>query len=799
MNAGGELSDLRRTLEGALGASYAIERELGGGGMSRVFLAEETALQRKVVIKVLPPELAAEMNAERFRREIQLAAKLQHPYIVPVLSTGVAGGLPYFTMPFVEGESLRSRLQKTGEFPIPEAIGIMRDVLEALSYAHECGVVHRDVKPENVLLARNHAHVADFGVAKALSASTNAQSGLTSLGVALGTPAYMSPEQAMADPSTDHRADLYAVGAMAYEMLTGHQVFSARSPQAMLAAHATEAPEPIERRRPNTPPALALLIMRLLDKHPADRPQSAQEALGHLAAATTPSGGMAPTAQHPTVAPASLPRKRWSSRLAIGAAIALLAAVAAYAAISRSRGAGTVSASENPSIAVMPFENMSGDPKNDYLGDGLSEELIGGLSRLSGLQVAARTSSFAFKGKNEDVRSIGSKLGVNSVLGGSVRRAGNKLRVSVQLTSVSTGYNLWSETYDREMSDVFAVEDDISKAIVNALAVRLTANRGAAIVEKTTTDPEAYDLYLKGRYAWNQRGVHMFDAEQYFKKAIARDSGFALAWSGLADVLVTMASWGYISPMEAANRAPAYAERAAALAPGLAEPHVSLGVVKCQLTAQPEEALAELRRAIQLSPNLGVAHYFYSLCLTRAGRPSDAIEEGRAAQRLDPLNAQFAVAQIRAYVEWNQPDSAIAVADRALKVAPSLGSLYSALFWAYVLKADTGNVTRAVDESKKLIRTIGPAAFLAIYTRDPAALRELRPSMSRYPGVADISVAAGYATRQNMDSTIVWLERAFALKSDMLGVVQYPIFDWLRGDPRYVVLAKRYDIPPVQR
>ena len=767
--------------------------------MSRVFLAEETALQRKVVIKILPPELAAEVNAERFRREIQLAAKLQHPYIVPVLSTGVAGGLPYFTMPFVEGESLRARLQKTGEFPVPEAVGIMRDVLEALSYAHECGVVHRDIKPENVLLARNHAHVADFGVAKALSASTNAQSGLTSLGVALGTPAYMSPEQAMADPSTDHRADLYAVGAMAYEMLTGHQVFSARSPQAMLAAHATEAPEQIHKRRPNTPPALAALIMRLLDKHPADRPQSANEALGLLAAATTPSGGMAATAQYATVNSASPPRSRRGLWIAVAAGILTAVAVGSYAARRRS-GAPAAASSESPSIAVMPFENMSGDPKNDYLGDGLSEELIGGLSRVHGLQVAARTSSFAFKGKNEDVRAIGSKLGVSSVLGGSVQRAGNKLRVSVQLTNVSTGYNLWSETYDREMSDVFAVEDDISKSIVGALAVRLTAAQGSKgggqIVEKTTDDPVAYDMYLKGRYAFAQRGAHLYEAEKYFQSAVARDSTFALAWSGLADVYGVMTSWGMIAPKTAEAKAIPYAERAVALAPGLPEPHVSLGFALCTLSRETERGVAELKRAIALNPSLGLAHYFYSMCL-KSQVAGIAMLQAQEARRLEPLNAQFVVGVIRAYLFAHEEKEALKLTLATLRSAPNLGSLYAQLFWIYADLGDTANLRRT---ALKLTETNpghsdGINGMMALVTHDSVTIKRSQPFYRAHPEAVGLWLAGGYALLGNADSSLAWLDRTYAVNGDIIGFVEYPVFDRIRGDPRFAGLKVEYDIP----
>jgi len=292
------MSDLAERLQAVLGDSYHIERELGGGGMSHVFLAREAALGRSVVIKVLPPEMAAGVNIERFRREIQLVASLQHPHIVPVLATGQSGDLFYYTMPLVEGESLRAKLAREGELPVGDAIRILRDVVDALAYAHARGVVHRDIKPDNVLISGQHALVTDFGVAKAVSAASTSST-LTSLGVALGTPAYMAPEQAAADPNVDHRADLYAVGAMAYEMLCGRPPFSGMSPQQVLAAHVTLPPAPISAQRASVPPALNALVMRCLEKKPADRVQSAAEMLTQLQAMATPSGGMAPTGAAP--------------------------------------------------------------------------------------------------------------------------------------------------------------------------------------------------------------------------------------------------------------------------------------------------------------------------------------------------------------------------------------------------------------------------------------------------------------------------------------------------------------------
>src|SRR5882672_7756448 len=312
--------------------------------MSRVFVAEETALDRKVLIKVLPPETAAQVSLERFKREILLAARLQHPHIVPLLTAGESNGLPYFTMPFVDGESLRVRLARHGELPVNQAIRMLREIASALAYAHEHGIVHRDIKPDNVLLSGGSAMVTDFGVAKALSASSNAEhGGITSLGVALGTPAYMSPEQASADPSVDHRADIYSFGVLAYELLTGQPPFAGRTPQNLLAAHVTELPEAINKRRASLPPALAALVMRCLEKRPADRPQSASEVVHALDDITTPSGGMTPTGTQPLAAAPS------SGAIAAAAAALLVIVIAIWVLATRTGGAAKLR-----SIAVLP-------------------------------------------------------------------------------------------------------------------------------------------------------------------------------------------------------------------------------------------------------------------------------------------------------------------------------------------------------------------------------------------------------------------------------------------------------------
>jgi tRNA A-37 threonylcarbamoyl transferase component Bud32 len=348
-------SNLQEQVQRALGDAHLLERELGGGGMSRVFLAHERALGRKVVVKVLLPELAADVNIERFRREIQLAAQLQHPHIVPLLSAGEAEGLPYFIMPFVSGESLRTRIAREGEFPVSDTLRILRDVVSALGYAHGSGVVHRDVKPENVLLSGGVAVVTDFGVAKAVTASSGSgATGLTSLGVALGTPTYMAPEQATASPLTDHRADIYALGVVAYEMLTGFPPFTGRSAQAMLAAHVVEEPEPIERRRPSVPPMLAALVRGCLAKRPAERPQSAAELMHTLDAITTPSGGTAATTAVRLSASEQKVSRRPGRLIAAGVATLLLLSAGLILYLSRSRQAAPAPVTARPAVIVTP-------------------------------------------------------------------------------------------------------------------------------------------------------------------------------------------------------------------------------------------------------------------------------------------------------------------------------------------------------------------------------------------------------------------------------------------------------------
>jgi serine/threonine protein kinase/tetratricopeptide (TPR) repeat protein len=623
------MPDLRATLERTLGDLYIFERELPGGAMSRVFVAMDRQLGREVVMKVLPPEVAAELSADRFRREIQFAAKLQHPHIVPLLSSGEVDGTPYFTMPFVEGESLRARLARVGELPIPEAVRILREVASALSYAHKHGVIHRDIKPDNVMLTDEFAVVTDFGVAKALSASTKSSEAqtLTGLGISLGTPAYMAPEQAIADPSVDHRADIYAFGVMAYEMLTGALPFVGRSLQATLAAHAIEKPESIERRRPGIPPALAALVMRCLEKRPADRQQTAGDLLHELEAV-------------PVVfaSPPQAPGRR-TLILAGATAAVVLAAIIGFRVSQRNSARTDQPAGQLLSVAVLPLANVGGDAQDEYFSEGMTDELANALSKLPGLRVASRTSAYAFKGKKDiDVGEIGRRLHVQAILEGVVRRSGDRLRVGAQLTNVSDGLAIWSDTYERRTSDVFSVQDDIARSIADALKLKL-GGKAAELSSSSrgTENLEAYDAYLRGRYLWNRRGAaNLRRALTYFEQSIARDSGFARAYAGLAITHAILPEYTDASPADGLSKTRSAAARALALDSSLPEAHTALGLAAVHAW-DFRAGESEYRKAIELDPGYPTAHQWYGELLYHTGRLDSSFVETRRAIALDPL------------------------------------------------------------------------------------------------------------------------------------------------------------------
>jgi serine/threonine-protein kinase len=574
-------TDLRSYIENALGPAYALQRELSTGGLSRVFVAEESALGRRVVIKVLSPERAGSIDVDRFVREIHLAAKLQHAHIVPILSAGEAEGMLYYTMPYVEGETLRERIARQGGgLSTAEATRILREIADALAYAHGQGVIHRDIKPENILLSAGHVAITDFGIAKAITAAAaEIDQRLTATGMGIGTPGYMAPEQALGEAAIDSRADLYSLGCVAYELLAGHRPFEGRSSYGVIAAHVAEPPPPFAKCA-NVTPELATLVMKCLEKNPAQRPESAASIVATLDRLTN-----APLSTD------SLARKwrmqrSWVTLAVLGFA-ALIAAIGWETQRSRRDSFGRVAAS--PAVAVLPFQSLSGDTANEYFSDGMTEELVATLARMHVLRIPSRAATFAYKGKQIDPEQAGTALHVQAILTGSVRRAGDRVRVSAQLVNTSDGQPLWTEEYDRTLSDVFTIQDDIARAIAGKLRVALVGRDTLTL--RRSTNPEANDWYLRGLHVRGspsgdlQRTAgksadprEMERAISYFERATTLDSTFALAYAALAETVLALGD--YIDPRVALPRAREAAQRAVSLDPALTEAGLALADIR---------------------------------------------------------------------------------------------------------------------------------------------------------------------------------------------------------------------------
>ncbi len=598
-------------LSGSFFAGYAIKWKIGEGGMATVYLADDPKHRRQVALKLLRGEFAASVLGERFLREIEIAAALTHPNILPLYDSGNEGGHLYFVMPYVEGGSLRQRLERERVLPVDEAVRLARAVADALAYAHERGVVHRDIKPENILLEQGHPVVVDFGVARALASEGKPSS--TGAGTVVGTPAYMSPEQASGESTVDAKADQYALACVLYEMLAGHPPFVGGSTRAVLARQVMDPPPPLATVRPGVPREVRAALERALAKAPTDRFASVRdfaEALATPVAETDP----------------------------------------------------------GPSIAVLPFVNLGSDPEDEFFGEGMAEEIILALTKIEGLNVASRTSTFALKNKNFDVRTIGQILNVRAVLEGSVRRADNTLRVTAQLINTSDGYHLWSARFDRERKDVFAIHDDIASNIVRALRVVLADHERGAITKAPTAHLDAYDYYLRGRQFFHQRRrKSMMFARQMFTRAIELDPSFALAHAGIADASSFLAHH-YQDEDTARNIALAEAAslQALTLEPDLAEAHAAQGEVLVLLDRFPE-AEREFRKAIELDPSQFEARYCYARACYQRGDLPRALDLFDEASRVreDHESLYFAAQTLTAL---NQTTEAKAAYHRALPV-----------------------------------------------------------------------------------------------------------------------------------
>jgi serine/threonine protein kinase/Tfp pilus assembly protein PilF len=710
-------------LRDSLAGSYTIDRELGRGGMSSVFLAQDCKHRRAVAIKVLHPELAASMGAERFLQEIELAARLSHPHILPLFDSGSVDELLYYVMPYVEGESLRERLDREQQLAVDEAIHHARAIASALDYASRQGVVHRDVKPENVMLYEGEAMVMDFGIAKAAS-SIGAET-LTQTGMMVGTPAYVSPEQAAGDTNVDGRSDQYSLACMLYEMLTGERPFSGASAQAVMSKRFTETPRPLRALRGAIPENVERAVARAMSLEASARFGTTGQFGQALAAGSL--GTPAETAVLPT----------------------------------------TVSMAK--SVAVLPFANMSSDADNEYFTDGMAEEIINALSKVQALRVASRTSSFAFKGKHEDIGEIGRKLKVSTVLEGSVRKMGNKLRIAAQLINVADGYQLWSERYDREMEDVFAIQDDISQAIVKALRVILSEGEKKQIEKARAGNVEAYEFYLRGRQHFHQlRRSGLESARLMFNKAIEIDPTYALAHAGVADCYSQLYTY-YDAREFNLRQAEAASQRALELEPDLAEAHLSRAQA-VSLSKRFDEAEAEFEKAIALGPQSFDAFYWYGQAKLSQGKFNEAIKLYTRAAALRPEDHQVGAFMAMALTSLGRRDEALAVIRKQAK-------------------AIEAHLERHPDDPRGCILAANTYANLQDAERS-SFFAERAISMDPDDPMVLYNVACLYSVLGKTDECLTALEQAVNKGwGDKSWLEHDADFDAVRGEPRYIALV----------
>jgi eukaryotic-like serine/threonine-protein kinase len=775
----------RDQLQASLGSSYTLERELGGGGMARVFVAEEHRLGRKVVVKALSGELASAVSADRFEREMRVAATLQDPRIVPVLAAGEANGVPYYTMPFVEGESLHARLQR-GQPSITECIAILRDVALALQHAHASGVVHRDIKPANILLSRGTALVTDFGVAKAIDVarvrtgdgSKFAALTATQLGLAVGTPAYMAPEQALGEAEVDQRADVYAWGVVAYELLAGAHPFGGRtSAQAMIGAHVSEAPPPLAARAPSAPRALIDLVEQALRKDPADRPRDAGAILRGL------------EGLHVVSRRSRVPALRWAVA-ALG--IAGLVGMSAWLV----RGDGSSEPAPAPrvrTVAVLPFATPGDDSTTRYLGVGMTEALATTLARLPDLRVISNRSL----GDTVDGRAAGRTLGVDAILDGSVQRSTGQLRIRARLTRVADGVVLWGEHYDRSAVNMFALEDEVTAAIVTALHGTLSRERASLAVgaPRGTSDTAAYDLFLRGRYAWSRRGERSLRAAvDLFDRALARDPRFARAHAGRAMALVVLPL--FASGMRGdsvLDVARASAEHALALDSTLAAAHLAMAYAN-KMQWRWSEAERHFRAAASLAPEDPAIHHWFGVYLYAMGDAARSVAELARARDLDPFNATIGTDGATALYAARRFVEGRAEIRRAMTLDSTKSDTWLVQGLIQLASGEPDSAALSLEMARSLGIGFDMRPYLATADRERGQSARARAAYDQVRRDRDANraldwdVAVAALAVNDREAALAAIQRVISKRDIVateLSLPCDPLFDSLKSDPRF--------------
>jgi len=739
-------TDQRERLTAALTSRYAVERELGSGGMATVYLADDVKHRRKVAVKVLRPELAAALGPDRFLQEVQIAARLNHPHILPLHDSGEADGFLFYVMPHVTGESLRQKLAREKQLPLTEALAITRQVASALSHAHEQGVIHRDVKPENILIHEGEAMVADFGIALAASAASDR---LTETGIAVGTPEYMSPEQALGERQLDGRSDVYSLGCVLYEMLAGEPPYTGPTAQAVLAKRFADPVPGVRRLRAAVPAGVERALIKALARAPADRFPST---LAFAEALMAPATGRPPTA----------------------------------------------------SVAVLPFLNLSADPQNEYFADGVTEDVIAQLSKVRALRVISRTSVMPFKKREQGLKEIAATLDVATLLEGSVRRVGDRVRIVAQLIDADTDQHLWAETYDRQVTDIFAIQADVALQIAAALEAELSPDEQRRIRREPTSDLQAYQLSLQGRH-WFSRytGEGVRKGIEYFEQAIARDPNYALAHAGVALAWAHVGidpGVGVAKPETAYRRARAAVTKALALDAGLGEAHAVLGLLKFVADFDWAGAEEELKLALELSPGNADAYDHYGWLCAALERYDEALTMVQRAQELDPLahGSDVASTLLRA----GRYEDAARAAARVLEFDPRSPRGHSTLGWAHLKLGRPEEGLAELERAKALdpgntlyLAQLGQAFALVGKVSQARAVLEELDLLSRQREVSPYHMAYVYTGLGEHESALDALERAFAERAGAVyGIKSSFLFTSLRPHPRFQALLRRMNL-----
>jgi eukaryotic-like serine/threonine-protein kinase len=737
----------RAVVSTLFGDRYVVQRELGRGGMATVYLAEDRKHDRHVAIKVLKPELGASLGAERFLREIGIAARLSHPHIVPLIDSGDADGFLYYVSAFIAGGSLRDRLKKEGRLPVRDAVQIAEDIGAALDYAHRNGFVHRDVKPENILFTDRLAVLADFGVARVAWGSDSEP--LTDVGLVVGTPEYMSPEQASGEHDLGFASDVYSLACVVYEMLAGAPPLRGENARVTMARQVTERPRVIRSVRPDAPAGVEQALARALAKNPAERYATVSEFTTALKAEGSESR--------------------------------------AYSGAERA-------------IAVLPFVNASPDPENEYLSDGITDELIDALAKINGLRVASRTSVFALKDNPQDVRAIGALLGVSVVLEGTLRKSGERLRITAQLTSTDDGRLLWSHRYDRELRDVFDIQDELAQTIVETLRTTSFADLSTTQRKRYTQNVEAYRLYLKGRFAWNQRTQEgVVEGIRYFEQAIEADPKYALAYTGLADSYALHVDYRSVHVAKGFERARMYAKRALELDDALAEAHASLAWTLFIYDWDWDGAGREFRRAIELDSRYGTAHQWYAFLLASQGKLDGALVEAHTAQELDPSSVSMRRSLGMLYAYSRRFEQARYHLGRSLAMNPAAEESHRILGFTLALEGDFDQAERVLRHAATLPgtgsytqATLGYVLARAGRRDEARVILETLEAERRNGYVSPVAFVMLHLGLGDIDRAMDATMLAYHERRGWVAYIRVnPLVDPLRDDPRFEGLLRK--------